>query len=308
MKNENFKRTKGLATAVFRIPEPSIAGTASSADSPASLCVLCGDNQPDLVDVQRGYRIVECRKCGLVYLDPPPLPAFLVQSYQAYLPDDPDGVANWNRMMDGLYRSARRRLIARFPAGGRLLDVGCAYGGFLEMMKKAGWQVEGIEVAAAAAAACRRRELDVHAVALAEAQWPADRFDAVTLFYVLEHVPDPLGGLRKIYEAMKPGGLLIVRVPDTTPLAKFLKRIGRRNELYDPPYHLFDFSPAVLTRLIEQAGFRNVRMEIDAATRPRRIGPRLLSLTATMIGRALQWLTGGRFLLRGVSKTAVAEK
>ncbi len=251
--------------------------------------------------------MVECRRCGLVYLEQPPSPQWLAESYQTYLPEGPDGVASWNRMMDGLYRSARRRLIARFPAGGRLLDIGCAYGGFLEMMRKAGWQVEGIEVAAAAAAACRRKELDVHVATLAEAQWPAARFDAVTLFYVLEHVPDPLGGLKKVHAAMKPGGLLIVRVPDTTPLVKFLKRLGRRNELYDPPYHLFDFSPAVLTRMLERAGFRNVCVEIDAATRPRRIGPRLMSLTASWIGRMLQRLSGGRFLLRGVSKTALAE-
>ena len=271
-------------------------------------CVLCGADDYTLVDVQRGYRIVECRQCGLVYLNPRPSPEWLARSYQDYLPSDADGVANWTRMMAGLYRTARRRLIQRYPSGGRLLDVGCAYGHFLEIMRGAGWQVEGIEICEPVVAACRRKGLQVQTATLATADLPPMRYDAVTMFYVLEHVTDPMKGLRKILASLKPGGFCLVRVPDTTPIVKTLVRLGRQTELYDPPYHLFDYSPRVLTRMLRETGFENVRIEIDAATRPAHWGPRFVSVTMSWIGRVLHRLSGGRLLLPGVSKTAIAEK
>jgi len=278
------------------------------ADRVAVPCALCAADDYSAVDVQRGYRMVECRRCGLVYLNPRPTDVWLRQSYQDYLPTDTDGVIRWNRMMDGLYRSARRRLIRHVPKGGRLLDVGCAYGGFLETMRNAGWQVEGIEICAPAVAACHRKGLTVAASTLAEADLPRLRYDVVTLFYVLEHLSDPLGGLRKIRAALKPGGLCLVRVPDTTPLVKRLARVGRRNDLYDSPYHLFDYPPPVLTRVLQETGFVNIQVEIDAATRPARLVPRIVSLGASFVGRVLQRLSGGRRLLAGVSKTATAQK
>jgi len=278
------------------------------ADRQAVVCALCGADDCASVDVQRGYRAVECRRCRLVYLNPRPTPEWLARSYQSYLPADADGVANWNRMMAGLYRSTRRRMIERFPSGGRLLDVGCAHGHFLEIMRNGGWQVEGIEICEPAVAACQRKGLPVQTATLATADLPPVRYDAVTMFYVLEHVTDPMGGLRRIHTSLKPGGLLVVRVPDTTPIVKLFARLGCRTGLYDPPYHLFDYSPRVLARMLRETGFQNVRIEIDAATRPARLRPRLVSLTASWFGRLLQSLSGGRLLLPGVSKTAMAEK
>lgn len=289
--------------------QPSRAPTVGALDELEAVgCALCEADDYAVLDRQRGFRIVECRQCGLVYLNPRPSPEWLRRSYQEYLPAASEDIVRWNHMMDGLYRSARRRLIGRFPAAGRLLDVGCAYGRFLEIMRDAGWQVAGLEVCEPAAAACRRNGLDVETTTLAGAALPPLHYDCVTMFYVLEHLHDPLGELRKVHEALKPDGVCLVRVPDTTPLVRVLKRLGRQSELYDPPYHLFDYSPAVLARMFREAGFENIRVEIDAATRPVRWRQRVVSITSSFAGRVLQRLTGGRFLLPGVSKTAVAEK
>lgn len=268
-------------------------------------CVLCGSGDHDVVTIQRGYRIVECRGCGLIYVNPRPVPQWLESAYQSYLPADHDAIANWNRMMAALYTSARRRLIRRFPAGGRVLDVGSAYGRFLEVMRSAGWQVEGLEICQPAVTACRRRGFSVQNTTLAEAKLPAVSFDAVTLFYVLEHVTDPMAALKKVCGALKPGGICIVRVPHTSPLVRLLGRLRIPNELYDPPFHLFDFSPATLKQAMETAGFREVTVEIDAPTRPVKIGPRIVSWSSTFVGRMLERLTRGRYLLPGVSKTAI---
>jgi len=283
-------------------------GLLKQAETIAVTCSLCGADDYAVVDVQRGYRMVQCRHCRLVYLNPRPTPQWLMCSYQDYLPNDPDDVANWNRVMAGLYRATRRRLIQRCPSGGRLLDVGCAYGCFLDIMRGAGWQVAGIEICEPAVAACHRKGLEVQTATLATADLPLVHYDVVTMFYVLEHLTDPLGGLRKIHASLKAGGLCLVRVPDTTPIVKALTRLGCRTELYDPPYHLFDYSPSVLTRMLREAGFETVWIEIDAATRPLPWGPRLISFASSWVGRLLHRLSKGRLLLRGVSKTAIAEK
>jgi len=284
---------------------PVLAG---EAEMEAAACALCGADDHVLADVQRGFRMVECRQCGLVYLNPRPTPDWLARSYQQYLPNDPEAIANWKRMMAPLYRTARRRLIQSHPSGGRLLDVGCAYGHFLEVMRSVGWQVEGIEICEQAAAACQRKELAVQTATLATAHLPLVHYDVVTMFYVLEHVTDPMGGLRKIYASLKHGGLCLVRVPHTTPIVKFLARLGRRTALYDPPYHLFDYPPSVLTRMLRETGFENIRIEIDAATRPAPIGRRMVSIATSWVGRMLYRISGGRLLLPGVSKTALAER
>jgi len=291
-----------------RATDPRIAAFPGENDLVEVRCVLCGADAYKVVDVQRTFRMVECTRCGLVYQNPRPSAEWLKRAYQNYLPKDRDATAQWTRMMEALYRSARFRLIRRFPAGGKLLDVGCAYGRFLEMMRDAGWHVEGIEVCNAAAELCRLRGLEIKHTTLADASLPPVRYDAVTLFYVLEHLCDPIEGLRKVHSALKAGGICLARVPHTTPLVKLLARLGRRNNLYDLPFHLFDYSPEVLERIFEAAGFRNVRITIDAATRPAALGLRLVSMSASAIGRMLERLSGGRFLLPGVSKTATAEK
>jgi SAM-dependent methyltransferase len=271
-------------------------------------CNLCGSGDAVPIDQQRGYRMVECRQCGLVYLSPRPTGEWLVAAYQEYLPADTDPIVQWNRMMAPLYSAARRRLIGRFPTGGCLLDVGCAFGYFLETMRTAGWRVDGLEISKPAVAACRRLGFEVAETTLSGADLSPVRYDAVTLFYVLEHLGDPMGGLRKIRAAMKPGGLCLIRVPHTTPLVRALKRVGIRTELYDPPYHLFDYSPAVLRRMLRETGFQNVRIEIDAATRPARLLPGIVSVGSSLAGRIVQCVSGGRLLLPGVSKTVLAEK
>jgi 2-polyprenyl-3-methyl-5-hydroxy-6-metoxy-1,4-benzoquinol methylase len=271
-------------------------------------CRLCGADEHRTVDEQRGFRMVECRRCRLVYLNPRPTAQSLKQLYQDYLPNDPDAISRWNRMMAGLYRTARQRLIAHSPAGGRLADIGCAHGQFLDTMRAVGWQVEGLEICDAAAVACRRKGFDIQTTTLSGAELRPLHYDAVTLFYVLEHLREPLDGLRKIRSALKPGGLCLVRVPHTTPLVKWQRRLGRRTELYDLPFHLFDFAPSVLTRMLREAGFARVQIDIDAATRPAGRGACAVSVAASFVGRLIQRLSGGHWLLPGVSKTAIAWK
>jgi SAM-dependent methyltransferase len=133
-------------------------------------------------------------------------------------------------------------------------------------------------------------------------------YDAVTMFYVLEHLPDPLGALRKASDLLAPGGTILIRVPHTTPIVRLLSPLGLGGELYDPPFHLYDFSPAVLREMLRRTGFMDIRTFPGQPTVPGRLGARIVSALFGALATVVHALTGGAVLLPGVSKTTIARK
>jgi SAM-dependent methyltransferase len=270
-------------------------------------CNHCGKDDAAPVASQNGFRIVRCRGCGLVYVDPRPPADSLPGLYADYHARDGEDEASWNRLMAGNFREAADCLRrARGAAGpGRLLDVGCGFGGFVRTMRARGWDAEGIDPSPATVAAAARGGLPVRLGTLEEAE---GRYDAVTLFYVLEHLPDPSAALRRLFGLLAPGGTLLLRVPHTAPIVRVLRPFGLDGTLLDPPFHLYDFPPAVLCDMLREAGFVEPRAFPGAPTVPSRPLPRFVSRVAGGFASALFALSGGRLLLPGVSKTTTARR
>ena len=151
------------------------------------------------------------------------------------------------------------------PQGGRLLDVGCASGVFLESAAQSGWQVSGIEPNRnlAHAAMGRLKSAHIENSTLAEAQLPPGSFDVVSAWDVLEHVPDPTAFLRQCAGFLKPKGVLWIKVPDIgSPQARVM---GDKWPIYLPE-HLGYFSRRSLTLCAENAGLRIVRLTRSPVT------------------------------------------
>ena len=232
-------------------------------------CNLCGGNHTKLLYTLADFyldrpdlrvQLKQCCTCGLVYQDPRPTVAEIGQHY----PDDYEPYTNLNKELpSGLLGRAiqyglqkRVNYITRYKAQGRLLDIGCSTGIFLMMMRRAGqWQVNGVEInARAAQLAKEQRGLDVFPGRLEEAAFADQSFDAVTMWDVLEHVHDPLATLTEIYRILKPGGLVLARVPN---LASWDARLFQRYWAgLDAPRHLYLFTPETLVQCIERAGFQ----------------------------------------------------
>jgi 2-polyprenyl-3-methyl-5-hydroxy-6-metoxy-1,4-benzoquinol methylase len=170
--------------------------------------------------------------------------------------------------MPALSRAADR-LVRFTPAPTRpetrLLDVGCAGGSYLELMRELGWNTRGIEIDANSVAAARELGLDVRQGAATDVDPDVDgTFEYVTMGHVIEHTHDPVKALRSVHRVLEPGGQLWIATPNLDSLGA---RIFRdRYRALDPPRHLVLFTPRSLRIALRQAGFGHVQLVRASAT------------------------------------------
>jgi SAM-dependent methyltransferase len=273
-------------------------------------CTLCHVSDFRIIYQRDIWKYRLCLNCRLVSLHPKPSPEELMKNYQRYLPDQPEEITKWERMMKAVMVKSANLIESRFRTGkGRLLDVGCGYGFFLKEMKSRGWQVEGVEVSQVGRRYAREKwGLHVYSEPLEDISLPNNYFDATTFLYVIEHVPDPLGLLTEVKRILKPDGLILLRWPHTTPIVRILGPWAKRLDLYHTPYHLYDFSPSTISKLLLDSGFKGVETTIGGYTRPpQRLG-RWASRVFGQLGEALYLLSKGKILFPGISKTTIAFK
>jgi SAM-dependent methyltransferase len=224
--------------------------------------VLTGEDR--ITHLPGRHSVVRCRDCGLMRTSPRPTPAtmgyYYPPEYAAYSVAPADAAAT----REGWFVKVAKRLLDvranRIPpvAPGRMLEIGCASGRYLHAMAKAGWQVEGIELSAAAVAKARAAGLDVEAGALETAERPAGRFDLIVGWMVVEHLHDPAGGLRKLARWTKEGGMLAISVPDAG--AATARMFGACWYDLHLPHHLYHYDRQNLTRLLEANGWHVERI------------------------------------------------
>jgi len=272
-------------------------------------CPFCNQSETRSLHREGVFQMVTCASCQFVYLNPRPAEEALLEFYQDYLPRETSSIEDWKRMMGPIFRRSSR-LIRRYNKDkGRLLDVGTGFGFFLAEMKHQGWEVEGVEISQKGINYGREvLKLTVHPGPLEAIGFPEKVFDVVTAFYVIEHLPDPMAFLRECYRILKPGGLLLLRYPHTTPIKNLLRTLRVKNRLYDLPAHLSDFSPGMIEKCLEGTGFIRCQHRMGGYTLPKGIGKHLITSFFGNLGEALFFISQGKFLLSGVSKTIIGFK
>lgn len=229
----------------------------------AVACDLCGADDPEPLlmlrdrmfrTTEEAFRLVRCRCCGLRYLNPRPAAEALDRYYPAtYDPFARRGLSA--RVKARQERKAVDELWPLLEPPARVLDLGCATGDLLQAVRERGNpNVIGIEPSARAAAIARDRYgLDVHAGQLADALIPDASLDAVMMSHVIEHLPSPTRTLTEIARVLRPGGAVVLWLPNADSLAA--RFWGDAWMGYDAPRHLYTFTPATLTKLLQQTGF-----------------------------------------------------
>ena len=223
-------------------------------------CDYCGADNTSLVFTTRDtnyhfagvFNIVQCKQCGLTYLNPRPEQ----DTIALYYPD-----AEYACYTDVIETSAGLGPNSRFIRtasemgihGGSLCEVGCGVGNFLVAARQSGWTVTGIETNNHARRLCNERLGEEVVFPSLEGRFQPESFDAVVLWHVLEHLPSPRRTLEEIHRVLRPRGLLGLAVPNFSSLER---RIWGSNWIaVMAPTHFYHFSEFTLVRHLEATGF-----------------------------------------------------
>jgi 2-polyprenyl-3-methyl-5-hydroxy-6-metoxy-1,4-benzoquinol methylase len=222
-------------------------------------CPACGCERFRTAYHRNGYRLTRCRRCGLLLVNPQPSPSKTNAIYgEAYFaPRKPIGLhvdapMQRFRLLAGQQRLAEVAESHRPP--GRLLDVGCGEGFFLDVAGRAGWDCSGVELSEFAADQARRKDLGtIVQGTLRDAAFPSAFFDVVTMFDVIEHLHDPIAELAEVHRVLRPGGLCLMLTPNVASVPARL--MGRYWFEIKPPEHLYYYSMSNAASLLRRAGF-----------------------------------------------------
>jgi len=224
-------------------------------------CPLCGGLDYKLFlkaknirgqHTQKTLRIVKCESCGFIFLNPQPnwneLSSFYNERYYLYLP------GYLERLLLSITGAFQIREFINNTKRGRILDIGCGNGEFLARIKKLENEVWGIDVSGEACILARKKKgIRILNKELEDCQFPSNFFDTITMWHVLEHLPNPFIKLREIHRILKKDGILVIEVPN---IACLEARIFAENWFaLDVPRHLCHFSTKTLKVLLKKAEF-----------------------------------------------------
>lgn len=194
--------------------------------------------------------LVECTSCGLQYVSPRLKQEVILAGYSE---GTDETFVSQAPARERTFAKALNMIEKLVPQRGRLLDIGTAAGSFLHVAKQRGWSVAGCEPSKWLCHWGKEHYgLDIGQGTLFEQHYAANDFDVVTVWDVLEHTHDPQGFLRECHRVLKPGGLLVVNVPD---IGSWLARLMGRRWLMILATHLYYFNRKTLADLLQRVGY-----------------------------------------------------
>ncbi len=258
-------------------------------------CALCGSRERRVLFRDGAHTLVRCADCELVYVTPRREAAALIRevydaTYWRSAAARERGYSDYASDEDLYLRTFRRRfdgLAQLLPRAGRALEVGCAAGFSMRVLADRGYDVFGIEPSAAIRALAEKRlgTARIHAGTLEDAPFAAGSFDLIVMWDVLEHLPDPLGALRKARELLAPAGRLVLETQNVEAFAARL--LGKRWTHFKHDEHLVHFSPATLRRALAVSGFELVSLNSRGAGKL--VSPRFVAERARRVAPWLAW-------------------
>jgi ubiquinone/menaquinone biosynthesis C-methylase UbiE len=235
-------------------------------EHPCPICGAPGTERDSIIgrDLLHGtpgtFQVVVCESCGagrtLPEATDDALRAYYPDSYQAYaLPGGVVGAA-----ANAWWRLRLRFALGRYPLEalgslppGAVLDVGCGRGDMGAALVERGWRAVGIEPSESACEVARKRGMDVHQGTLGSVALDEEAFDAAIMSHSLEHMNDPPAALERVFRALRPGGVLVVSLPNFGSWQR--ERFGAAWFALDLPRHRVHFTPASLRTALADAGF-----------------------------------------------------
>jgi SAM-dependent methyltransferase len=226
--------------------------------APARACPVCDGERQAYRFLSQGFPVHACLDCGMMFVHPQPALESLARLRAGNSGEADSGRAAVRAMTADTAQLYLRDLLEYHGAGrGRLLEVGCGRGDFLAAAQGAGFDVEGLETddAFRQAANLRLGGERVRSGRLDDPQGADGSFDVCALFDVVDHVPDPIGLLRRVRALLKPGGTLFVVAPSRD---SYTARWLKQDWLLFKSDDLFFFDDETLRNALAKTGFQEL--------------------------------------------------
>jgi 2-polyprenyl-3-methyl-5-hydroxy-6-metoxy-1,4-benzoquinol methylase len=224
-------------------------------------CAVCGSSKFSRKYEIRGFNIVQCSDCSFVYVNPRIKTEELYKLYSSdYFHNSQFGYENYeeNARLRQLTFEKWYSLIEPFLDGkkGKALDIGCASGDFIEVLMKKGWSdVEGIELDPTMIEILRQKNIKVSTTPIEKIELNK-KYDLITLFDVIEHLPGLTEAIQKLHDILEPQGSIALITPDYASRQR--KLFGKRWFQFKPYEHIQYFSPETLARALKPHGLKIV--------------------------------------------------
>src|SRR4051812_16840848 len=247
-------------------------------------CLACGDVLHSLFCTKNGHDLYRCSTCHMLSLHP--VPKTTGEIYEQDYFDGGDkgfGYVNYDEDKEPMRQVFKDYLseIGRYvPHRGLLLDVGAATGFFMGIAEGLGWKKRGVEISRYASMLGQKKGLDVIHGTMANINVNGPLFDVITMWDVLEHMPDPITDLQRARQMLKKDGLLVLNTPDSGSL--YAKLLGKRWHLIVPPEHIHYFNSESVAKVLSACGFETLSIK--------RIGKKFtLEYIFLMLAKWLKW-------------------
>lgn len=216
-------------------------------------CDLCGDWNHDLLFIKEGFRHVRCQTCGMVFVNP------RLSEHLAEQAVGGTGAMGDETLTKSQIRRLRREivLIEGFRKLNRILEVGAGKGWFLSQASKDGWETWAVDINLSAVEALKSRGISqVIRQPAEDLEVPANHFDVARMWDVIEHLQSPKKSLAKMYQALRPGGHLLLATTNFSSLSRWIN--GPEWVYLNGADHIFLFEPTTIKLLLNGQGFENV--------------------------------------------------
>lgn len=217
-------------------------------------CPNCGGNNLSILSRGNEYFLLQCDRCQLVMKSVKELNREKVQRLQ-------DSVYHCVRARIQIkmnYKMARDRLniLIKFEKDGKLLEIGCGTGEFLELADDFGFNVLGVDASKRYSSYAIKKGLNVKCGRLEDIGLDASQLNIIVIFHLIEHIEDPNKFLKQVFSYLKPGGLLFIVTPNVESLTN--KVFGYMHPNFQQPDHLFFYSKKTLKDFLLRARFYTV--------------------------------------------------
>lgn len=226
-------------------------------------CRICKNNNNfiKLIDDKK-FCLIKCYTCGFIFREDRIIKnkPVIIEKDICDVSEDPTGCKNWY-----YYRFNKRikEIIKYKKNPGKILDIGCAWGYFLDIARDRGWDVYGVDIDKTEIEYCKRKGIKVYQGEIVNMNFHEKSFDTVCMFHVLEHVYNVKQTLSEVYKILKSDGLFVVEIPT---IGSLKARIYGKYWSYITEDHINYFTVKLLKRILENEGFKILKIKFYSTT------------------------------------------